>query len=214
MFLTEKPLNWCSIIVCFYESHKPCKSLMNLPCMLSSAVGVTPIATLSAASPDMQIDNVHCPCKDLMAMVQRSLAVLCFLKTAAHVICDQPVYRTVSLCCLPHVPLGILLQRVCCSEACMHWRLDQAKYIRKTNMVTTSTCTVTDSQNQIILCSYVVTLIPARYLSCTDTPYQGTYIIVLSTILCQTQYINCSCCKRTQSAERGTGHATLQPWPN
>ncbi len=81
---------------------------MNLPCVLSSA-GVTPIATLSAALPDMQIDNVYCPCKDLMAMVKRSLAVLCCLETAAHLICDQPVYRTVSLCCLPHVPLGILL---------------------------------------------------------------------------------------------------------
>ncbi len=69
---------------------------MNLPCMLSSAVGVTPIATLSAASPDMQIDNVHCPCKDLMAMVKRSLAVLCFHETAAHLTSDQPVYRTVS----------------------------------------------------------------------------------------------------------------------
>ncbi len=71
---------------------------------------------------------------------------------------------------------------LCCSESCVHWRLDKAMYIRKTNMVTRRTCTVTDSQNQIILGACFVTLIPARYLSCTDTPYQGTYITVLSTI--------------------------------
>ena len=49
-------------------------------------------------------------------------------------------------------------------------------------MITRSTCTDFDSQNQIILGAYFVTLIPARYLSCTDTPYQGTYITVLGTI--------------------------------
>lgn len=78
--------------------------------MLSSAVngGVTTIATLSAALPDMQIDNVYRPCKDLMAMVKRSLAVVCFLETAADLICDQPVYRTV-IVLLTHVPLGVLL---------------------------------------------------------------------------------------------------------
>jgi len=41
---------------------------------------VIPIATLSAASPDIPIANVYCPCKDLVAMVKRSLAVLCILK--------------------------------------------------------------------------------------------------------------------------------------
>ena len=64
----------------------------------------------------------------------------------------------------------------------MHWRLDKAMNIRKTTMATRSTCTVTDSQNQIILGACFVTLISARYLSCTDTPYQGTYITVLGTI--------------------------------
>ena len=64
----------------------------------------------------------------------------------------------------------------------MQYRLEKSMNIRKTSMVTRSTCTVTDSQNQIILGAYFVTLIPARYLSCTDTPYQGTYITVLSTM--------------------------------
>ncbi len=57
-----------------------------------------------------------------------------------------------------------------------------AMYIRKTSMITRSTCTDIDSQNQIIFGAYFVTLIPAGYLSCTDTPYQGTYMTVLSTI--------------------------------
>jgi len=50
---------------------------MSCPCML---LVVIPIATLSAASPDIPIANVYCPCKDLVAMVKRSLAVLCILK--------------------------------------------------------------------------------------------------------------------------------------
>ena len=92
------------------------------------------------------------------------------------------MYRALLLCCLPHVPLAKLLQLLCCSEACMQWRLDKTMNIRKTNMVTRSTCNVIDSQNQIIFVAYFVTLIPARHLSCTDTPYQGSYITVLSTI--------------------------------
>ena len=49
--------------------------------MLSSAVGVTPIATLPAASPDIANANVYCKDrKDLMAMVKRSLGVVRFLQ--------------------------------------------------------------------------------------------------------------------------------------
>ena len=54
---------------------------MSLPCMLSSSVGVTPIATLSAASPDIANANVYCEDReDLVAMVKRSLGVLFYFE--------------------------------------------------------------------------------------------------------------------------------------
>ena len=64
----------------------------------------------------------------------------------------------------------------------MQYQLEKFMNITKTSTLTRSTCTDIDSQNQTILGTYFVTLIPAKKASCTDTPYQGTYITVLSTI--------------------------------
>ena len=126
-------------------------SASSLPCMLSSAVGIPPIATLSAASPETSmLANVYCPCNDLMATVKRSLAVLCFFKNCSSSdLWSAAVQDFVTVLLTSrasgNTPVAVMLR----SKACMQWRLDKPMYIRKVNLVTRSTCTVVDNRNQI-----------------------------------------------------------------